>query len=281
MAFGVSQGHLVEVAGKQGRLFPTLAAADLDDHVLLVERIARHELGAESRGELPSPCGELRDLLAGEVAEVRVVAFDELLRPGEPSLRLAQRPDRLDDRSERRQLLTDLADAVAVGGCLGIRYLALELLVAPLNSFEPAAQSRCEYVAHAAASASRSPAIASSSDATATSIIRASGRRVVTRCRTSPGATSRRMTGDRSCAAPSRSASYEMEATGITSRSRTTRSTMRFTRGRNAKIAIAMTTTRSRNAVPQRGWAVGYGSMRAGTSGSPCSNAWIVICSAP
>ena len=56
---------------------------------------------------------------------------------------------------------------------------------------------------------------------------------------------------------------------------------MMFVRGRNAKSAIDTTTTKSRNAVPQRGCAVGYGSMRSGVSSVPCSNAWIVMCSAP
>ena len=46
-----------------------------------------------------------------------------------------------------------------------------------------------------------------------------------------------------------------------------------------ARIESAITTTR--NSVPQRGWAVGYLRTLLGTSGSPCSSAWIVMCSAP
>src|SRR5207244_1269731 len=107
------------------------------------------------------------------------------------------------------------------------------------------------------------------------------GRRGGMPCRRRPGTTGKRMSWDRSWAAPRRSASYEIDATGMTSNRRTTRSTSRLTRGRKAKIAIDTTTTRRRNAVPQRGCAVGYGSMRSGVSGSPCSKAWIVMCSAP
>ncbi len=45
------------------------------------------------------------------------------------------------------------------------------------------------------------------------------------------------------------------------------------------RIESRITTTR--NSVPQRGWAVGYLRTFSGTSGSSCSSAWIVMCSAP
>src|SRR5438105_883975 len=281
MSLRITEVHLVEIAGEERGLFPTLPRADLNDDVLFVERIARHQLRAKTRRQLAHLGAKLGDLLEREVAHVAVVPFGELLRFGEPLLNVTKRADGLDDRGEGRELLADLADAVAIGCCLGRAYGALELFVATFDALESAAQSGREHVGHAAASASRSPAMASSSDATATSIIRASGRLVVMPCKSRPGMTNKRMSGDRSWAAPRRSASYEIDATGITSARRTTRSTSRLTRGRNAKITIDTTTTRSRNAVPQRGCAVGYGSMRSGVSGSPCSNAWIVMCSAP
>src|SRR5437773_1858941 len=276
----LARGHVGDPHGRGGGVH-ALAGTHLDDDVLLVEGIARHELRAQTFGEVIGLRREKGGLLAGEVAQVGVITIDELLRLSEPLLGLAKRADGLDDRRKRRELLTDLADAVAVGRRFGIRDFSLELLITLFDALEPAAQSRREPVGHAAASASRSPAMASSSEATATSIIRSSGRRVVIPCSRRPGATSRRMSGDRSCDAPRRSASYEIDATGTTSKRRTTRSTSRLTRGRNAKITIDTTTTSRRNAVPQRGWAVGYGSIRSGVSGSPCSNAWIVMCSAP
>src|SRR6266550_1449693 len=281
MPLGVARVHPVEVRSEERRLFPAFARADLDDDVLFVKRVARHELGAQAFGEVVGLRRKLGDLLAGEVVHLGIVPLDELLRLPEALLGLAQRADGLDDRRERRELLTDLADPVSVRRRLGIRDFSLQLFIAPFDTFEPAAQSGRKTVGHAAASASRSPAMASSREATATSIIRASGRRVVMPCSRRPGATSKRMSGDRSCAAPRRSASYEIDATGTTSKRRTMRSMNRLTRGRNAKITIDTTTTSSRKAVPQRGCAVGYGSMRSGVSGSPCSNAWIVMCSAP
>src|SRR4029077_12725608 len=173
-------------------------------------------------------------------------------------------------------LLTDGAELVAVPGDARVAHRAPELVVARLDLGQPAAELGGE-LGHAAAS----PASASSSDAIATSIIGSSGRRVVIAWRSRPGAMARRMSGLSSCPAPRRSTSYEIEATGITRTRRTTRSTMRFTRGRKAKTAIAMTTTNSRNAVPHRGCAVGYGATWTASSGAPCSKAWIVMCSAP
>src|SRR5205814_1605410 len=120
---------------------PALACAYFEDDVLLVERIARHELSAQTSDELLGFRGELHDFLAGEVAHVRVVAFGELLRFGEALLDITKRADSLDDRGERRELLADIADAVAIGCCLGRADRALELLVATFDAFESAAQS--------------------------------------------------------------------------------------------------------------------------------------------
>src|SRR5439155_1705035 len=281
MPLGVAEIHRVKIEREQRGLFPALSRPAFHDDVRLVEWVARHELRAKASGELAGLCSALPHFLEREIAHLRIVAFGKVLGLREPPLGIAKRADRLHDRGERRELLADLADPVAVRGGLGRANRPLELFVAPLDAFEAPAESGRERVGHAAASASRSPAMASSRDATATSIIRASGRRVVMPCRRRPGTTSKRMSGDRSWAAPRRSASYEMDATGMTSNRRTTRSTSRLTRGRKAKIAIDTTTTRRRNAVPQRGCAVGYGSMRSGVSGSPCSKAWIVMCSAP
>src|SRR6266480_4407549 len=75
--------------------------------------------------------------IAGE--ERGVVPFGELLRFGEALLDVTKRADGLDDRGERRELLTDLADAVAIGCCLGRADGALELLVATLDALESAA----------------------------------------------------------------------------------------------------------------------------------------------
>ena len=47
------------------------------------------------------------------------------------------------------------------------------------------------------------------------------------------------------------------------------------------KARMLTITTTSRNSVPQRWCAVGYWRTFSGVSGSPCSSAWIDMCSAP
>src|SRR5438094_246728 len=281
MPLGVARVHTVEVAREESRLFPTLARANLDDHVLLIEGVARDELGAKLAADRCDVVGRLGELLTREVAQIDVVAFGELARLGGPALGAPELAHRVHDRLERGELLSDGPQARRIRRRRRIGEQAPELVISLFDLLESLAQAGREHVGHAAASVSRSPAIASSSEATATSIIRASGRRVVIRCSSRPGATIARMSGERSWAAPKRSTSYEIEATGTTRTSRTIRSNATLTRGRNAKRTIATKTTNRRKAVPQRGCAVGYGSIRSGTSGSPCSNAWIVMCSAP
>src|SRR5436309_84414 len=287
MALGVARVHPVEIEREERRFFPTLPGADLHDDVLLIEGIARHQQAAQPREHVVDLARGARDILACDVAQVRVVGVDELPRFLETRLGVAQRAHGVDDRLQLRELLAHLADALVTRGRLGIGHQPGELVVALLDLRETPAKTGSEGIAQGwlgagvLPAASASPASASSSDATATSIIPASGRRVVMRCSSRPGATKTRITGFASCAAPKRRTSYEIDATGMISSRRATRSTTMFVRGRNANSAIDTTTTNSRNAVPQRGCAVGYGLIRAGTSSSPCSNAWIVMCSAP
>ena len=46
MPFGVAGVHAVEVGGEERGFLAALAGADLDDDVLLIERVARDELRA-------------------------------------------------------------------------------------------------------------------------------------------------------------------------------------------------------------------------------------------
>ena len=80
MTLAVARVHPIEIGPEQRGLFPTLAGADLDDDVLLVERIPWYELGAQLRCELVGLRREIGDLLACEIAQVRVIAVDELPR---------------------------------------------------------------------------------------------------------------------------------------------------------------------------------------------------------
>src|SRR5581483_8861306 len=172
--------------------------ADLHDDVLLVERVARDELQAKPRDELVDArrCGG--ELLAREIAEIAVVGLDELPHLLHLALGGAEPPHRIDDLLEARELLPHLADAVGIGRRGGIGHEPGELVVALFDPRETAAQARREEIGHA---------VASSSDATATSIIPASGRRVVMRWSRMPGATRIATSGLPSCAAASRNAS--------------------------------------------------------------------------
>src|SRR5439155_5906857 len=95
VALGVTRVHPIQIRREERGLFPALAGAYFEDDVLLVERIARHELSAQACDELLGFRGELHDFLAGEVAHVRVVAFEELLRFGKALLDIAKRADGL------------------------------------------------------------------------------------------------------------------------------------------------------------------------------------------
>src|SRR5258705_4704873 len=263
VALGVAREHPVEIGREQGCLLPALASADLDDDVLLVQWIAPHKRAAHARRRLFELARRRGEVLARDVAQVAVVGVDELPRFLQALLGVAQRADRFDDGRQLRELLPHLADALVAAGDLRIGHEPRELVVTRLHLREAPTQSGGERIAHAwlAAAAvpvaSASPASASCNEATATSIISGSGRRVVIPCSSSPGATNSFISGLVSCAAPKRSTSYEIEATGTMSARRARRSTKMFVRGRNANRAIETTTTNSRNAVPQRGCAVG------------------------
>src|SRR5437588_11693103 len=133
MALGVPRVHAVKIRPEERGLLPALAGTHLDDDVLLVEGIARHELRAQTFGEVIGLRREEGGLLAGEVAQVGVITIDELLRLSEPLLVLAKRADGLDDRRKRRELLTDLADGVAAGRRFRVRAFSLELLSTPFH----------------------------------------------------------------------------------------------------------------------------------------------------
>src|SRR6266542_1215653 len=281
MPLRVAGIHAEEIEGEQRSLLPALTGTDRDDDVLLVERIAGDEQHTQLPEQLLHALRRVRQILPRDVPQIGVIGLDERARFLDLSLGGAQRAYRVHDGLQGGQLAADFAYPLVARGRRRIGHEPAELVVALLDLRQTAPETGREGLAHAAASLSRSPASASSSDAAATSIIPRSGRRVVMRWRSSPGTTKRRMSGFVSWAAPNFSTSYEIAATGTTRASRTIRSTTRFVRGTNAKRTIATTTTKSRNAVPQRGCAVGYGSMRSGVRGSPCSNAWMVMCSAP
>src|SRR5204862_1079932 len=150
MPLGVAEVHLVELAREERGLFSALTGADLDDDVLVVERIARDQLRAQLLGEAVDLERGGALLLAREIAQVSVVAELQLASVGHALLAIAQSPDRVDDRLELRVLLPDGAQAVAVARHTRAAHSLPELVVALLDLPETRAPLRSE-LAHAAA----------------------------------------------------------------------------------------------------------------------------------
>ena len=121
----VAGEHLEQVAGEQGRLVATRAGADLDDHALVVVRVALDHRQADLLLELAQPFGRLGD----QPPQLLVLAVlgEQLLRPLEVAAQLPPRRDQLVRRLELAVLAPDLGVALAVGDHLGIRHLPLEL----------------------------------------------------------------------------------------------------------------------------------------------------------
>ena len=79
--FGVAGVHLHQLAGEQGGLVAAGAGPDLDDHVLVVVRVAVYELGPDLLGQLLGP--RFGGLRLGRVELALLVVFglrDELPR---------------------------------------------------------------------------------------------------------------------------------------------------------------------------------------------------------
>src|SRR4051812_45068708 len=100
MPLGIPAAHAVQTRREERGLFRALAAADLDDDVLLVDRIAWPEQRPQLRGERVDLRRRGRELLAREIAEISIVALHELLRLPELRFGGAQRADRVHDRGE-------------------------------------------------------------------------------------------------------------------------------------------------------------------------------------
>src|SRR5438093_4911319 len=147
MALGVARVHPVEIEREERRFFPTLAGADLDDDVLLIEGVARHQQGTQPREHSVDLARGARDVLARDVAQVHVVRVDELPRFLETRFGFAQRAHGVDDRLQLRELLADLADALVTRGRLGIGHQPGELVVALLDLRETPAKTGSEWIA--------------------------------------------------------------------------------------------------------------------------------------
>src|SRR3977135_2584699 len=100
MALGVPGVHPVKIESGERGLFPSLAGADLDDDVLLIERVAGYELAAELRERFVDLAGRVGRVAARDVPQVGVVGVDELPRLIEARLGGAQSAHGVDDRRQ-------------------------------------------------------------------------------------------------------------------------------------------------------------------------------------
>ncbi len=181
---GIAGIHPEQVGGEQRRLLAPGAGTDLEDHVAVVVRIARHEQRTEGRLELGGADLEARELVAGHRSDLLVGIVGHASRGVELLADRAPLAQTGDDRVEAGELATEVGETAGILGGLRSGQLAADLLVARLQLGEP--------VDHApgagAAAASRSEARHDSRLAMLTSSIDRSGGRVVRDCSHRPGA---------------------------------------------------------------------------------------------
>ena len=141
--FGVLGEHPVEVARPQPGLVAAGAALDLDDHVLLVVRVALDHRQADLLLELLDPLAGAVQFLAH--LGVLAVLGQQLLGAGRVVLGAAPLRGQLGRRLELAVGAADLGVALAVGDHLGVGHLLAELREAALDLldevFDHASQS--------------------------------------------------------------------------------------------------------------------------------------------
>ena len=131
VAVRVARVHTEDLGGEQRRLVATRPCADLEDHVAIVVRVAWQQQDAQLLQQPALLALEVRDLVAGHLAEI-VIAFahvSHLARAA--SSRRTSATERLHGRLESRELTTESADLVRIGAHLGPRQLRLEIVVLP------------------------------------------------------------------------------------------------------------------------------------------------------
>ena len=127
----VAGEHPVEVAGPQAGLVAARAGADLDDHVLVVVRVALDHREPDLLLEL----GEAGARGLEHLAQLGVLAAlgEQLLRAGGVVLRAAPLLGQLRGGRELVVQAPGLGEALAVPDHLGVRHLRLRLGVARLD----------------------------------------------------------------------------------------------------------------------------------------------------
>jgi hypothetical protein len=144
-SFGVLGEHPVEIARPQPCLVAAGAALDLDDHVLLVVRVALDHRQADLLFQLLDPLMGPVQFLAH--LGVLAVLGQEFFGPGRVILSVAPLHGQLGGGLELAVGTTDLGIALAVGDHLGVGQLLTELGEAALDLrnqvLDHAGQSRC------------------------------------------------------------------------------------------------------------------------------------------
>jgi len=139
---GVAAVHAEQIGGEQRRLFPPGSGADFEHGVALVVRVLWQEKDLELRLELGRALLERRQLLFGELADLRVVGLEQILVPVDVVAQFLPLAVGAHDRLEAGALLRQATVVLLVTENLGIDQLPLELGVSALDVFQ-FLQHRC------------------------------------------------------------------------------------------------------------------------------------------
>ena len=187
-ALGVLGQHAVDVARPQPGLLAAGPALDLDDHVLVVGRIALDHGQADLLVELlqaPARGGQ-------HLAHLGILALvEQLLRPGGVVGRAAPLLGELGGALEARVLAPDVGVALAIVDDLGVGHRARELGEARLDLLDERldhATTSMPILSSSETSRGSSTASTASMEAMATASWSRSGSRVVSFCSCRPGA---------------------------------------------------------------------------------------------
>ncbi len=135
VALGVLRVHAGEVGGEERGLVPAGARPDLDEDVLVVARVPGHQHRPQALFERPLLHAEVLELLARELAQLRVAGFAEdvvgFFDAGENVLVLAER--RHDGLDLRRRLGKPRVLRAPAGRVGGLGEAGGELLVAAFD----------------------------------------------------------------------------------------------------------------------------------------------------
>jgi hypothetical protein len=129
----------VEVAGEDRRLVAACRCADLEEHIVVVERIRRHEQALQSR-LIFGHCGlERGDLLFRERAQARVAVGRHRARRRQFAFAREEAGKAARDRVDAREFHGQFAEPVRTAEHRGIGEHALDLGMAVGDALEPAA----------------------------------------------------------------------------------------------------------------------------------------------